>query len=160
MDSIKGTISSVTGADSTRIDDNSIKRDEPTASAMDSIRGAINSVTGAGSTQTDADSNKNLMPTPPETGLQSRGQTTQSGSGSFLSEMKDMVNSAIGGGGTKEEKGVALDKGITKPSAKWSQQLLTRWGFQRPAKQRHCSWAGQGRANRGVHQVSYKSVLC
>ena len=81
---------------------------------MDSIKGTISSLTGAGgagSTQEDNESNKYVGPTPPETGLQSRGQTTQSSSGTFLSEMKDMVNSAIGGGGTKEEKELAVEKG-------------------------------------------------
>jgi hypothetical protein len=84
---------------------------------MDSIKGTIGSITGSGSTQTEADSDKGLKPTPPETGLQSRGQTEHSGSGSFLSEMKDMVNSAVGGGGTKEEKELAVDKGVLRHSA-------------------------------------------
>jgi hypothetical protein len=81
---------------------------------MDSIKGTINSIAGAGSTQT-ADENdsgdQSLKPKPPETGLQSRGQTEHSGSGSFLGEMKDMVNTAMGAGGTEEEKELAVDKG-------------------------------------------------
>lgn len=84
---------------------------------MDSIKGAISSITGAGSTQAADDndsSDKSLKPKPPETGLQSRGQTQHSGSGSFLGEMKDMVNSAMGAGGTKEEKELAADKGNTQ----------------------------------------------
>jgi hypothetical protein len=83
---------------------------------MDSLKGTLSSITGAGGTQADDDSNKDLKPTPPETGLQSRGQTVHSDSGSFLGEMKDMVNSAIGAGGTKEEKEVALEKGVLRRS--------------------------------------------
>jgi hypothetical protein len=88
---------------------------------MDSIKGTISSVTGAGSTQaadgndssttSTSTSTRDLEPTPPETGLQSRGQTEHSGRGSFLGEMKNMVNSAIGAGGTKEEKELAVDRG-------------------------------------------------
>lgn len=86
---------------------------------MDSIKGTISSVTGAGSIQaadgndssTTSTSTRDLKPTPPETGLQSRGQTEHSGSGSFLGEMKNMVNSAMGAGGTRGEKELAVDKG-------------------------------------------------
>ena len=117
MDSIKGSLSSVTGASSSQTGDESntpstmdaIKGS--TASAIDSVKGTITSVTGSGSTQTDHDSSKDVVPSPPETGLQSRGQTEHSGSGSFLGQMKNMVNAAAGGGGTKGEKELALDKG-------------------------------------------------
>jgi hypothetical protein len=116
MDSIKGTISSVGGASSTQtVDDSSNKNPDstdPPPSTMDSIKGTINSVIGTGSSPADDERNKHLKPTPPETGLQSRGQTIHSGTGSFLGEMKDMVNSAVGAGGTKEEKELALDKGM------------------------------------------------
>ena len=36
--------------------------------------------------------------------MQSRGQMKHSGTGSFLGEIKDVVNSATGGGGTKEKE--------------------------------------------------------
>ena len=118
MDSIKGTLSSVTGAGSAQTGDqdsttstlDTIKGS--TASAMDTVKGTISSVTGAAGSQTDSGNNEHPQPTPPETGLQSRGQTEHSGSGSFLGQMKDMVNSAVGGGATKEEKELALEKGI------------------------------------------------
>jgi hypothetical protein len=86
------------------------------AVVMDAIKGTISSITGSGSTQTQDSSDRDLKPTPPETGLQSRGQTEHSGSGSFLGEMKDMVNSAIGAGGTKEEKEPAVEKCMLKHS--------------------------------------------
>jgi len=116
MDSIKGTISSVSGATSTQVDDTSTKsQQEPTTSTMDSIKETISSYTGgAGSSTQTADDNSGntgFKPAPPETGLQSRGQTEHSGNDSFLGQMKDMVNSAVGGGGTKAEKEVALDQG-------------------------------------------------
>lgn len=79
---------------------------------MESIKGTISSVTGIGLTPADDGNTKDLKPTPPETGLQSRGQTVHSDGGSFLGEMKDMVNGTIGAGGTKEEKEVATDKGM------------------------------------------------
>ena len=118
MDSIKGTLSSVTGASSAQAGNESntpstmdtIKGS--TASVMDSVKGTINSVTGTGGTPTDDDSSKDVLPSPSETGLQSRGQAEHSGSGSFLGQMKDRVNAAAGGGGTKEEKELALGKGI------------------------------------------------
>ena len=78
---------------------------------MESIKGTLSSITGAGSTKPDDDSNKNLGPTPPETGLQSRGQTTESGSGSFLGNIKDMVNTAGGAGRAGEKNEGVLDKG-------------------------------------------------
>jgi len=56
---------------------------------MESIKGTLSNITGAGSTQPDDGSNKNLGPIPSETGLQSRGQTIESGSGSFLGNIKD-----------------------------------------------------------------------
>lgn len=77
---------------------------------MESIKGTLSSITGAGSTQSGDDSNKNLGPTPSETGLQSRGQTTESGSGSFLGNIKDMVNPA-GGAGREREKNEGVGKG-------------------------------------------------
>jgi hypothetical protein len=78
---------------------------------MESSKGTLSSITGAGSTQPDDYSNKDLGPTPSETGLQSRGQTTESGSGSFLGNIKDMVNTAGGAGTASEKNEGVLDKG-------------------------------------------------
>jgi hypothetical protein len=70
---------------------------------MEFIKGTLSSITGAGSTQSDDDSDKNPGPTPSETGLQSRGQTTESGRGSFLGNIEEMINTT-GGAGTAREK--------------------------------------------------------
>jgi hypothetical protein len=78
---------------------------------MESIKGTLSSITGTGSTQSDDDSNKNLGPTPSETGLQSRGQTTESGRGSFLGNIKEMVNTAGDAGTAREMNEGVLGKG-------------------------------------------------
>jgi hypothetical protein len=77
---------------------------------MESIKGTISSISGASSAPPDNDSNTYQGPVPPETGLQSRGQTTESGSGSLLGNIKDVANTAGGADRASETNEGVLDK--------------------------------------------------
>ena len=78
---------------------------------MDSIKGAINSLTGGNNQQEDDE--KHFEPQPHETGLQSRGQTTET-SGGFTSSTVKGINTGAGGGRERENEEDALDKGWPK----------------------------------------------
>ncbi len=73
---------------------------------MDAIKSTISSITGS-SGQTE-DGKKNDVRTPQETGLQSRGQTTESGSGTMLGEAKNPVHTAPGEAQESKNSGDAV----------------------------------------------------
>ena len=61
---------------------------------MDAIKGIISSITGS-SGQTE-EYKKNDGPAPQETGLQSRGQTTETGKSTMFGEARNPVHTAPG----------------------------------------------------------------
>lgn len=118
MDSIKGTLSAVSGATgqtdaSSSTDTNSGSQ----PSTLDSIKDTLSSITGTGGqTESSADTNKRQPgagPIPEETGLQSRGQTTESSSGTFLGEAKDTMDpntpANVGFGGAGDDQAQVED---------------------------------------------------
>ena len=78
---------------------------------MDSIKGTIASFTG-GSTAPEEGS-KPTGHGPEQTGLQSRGQTQESGGGTFLGQMGEKFNPAAGGG-SGSGKEAAIDKDVSQ----------------------------------------------
>ena len=67
---------------------------------MDAIKGTLASFTG-GSTAPEEDT-KPTGPGPEQTGLQSRGQTQESGGGTFLGQMGEKYNPAAGRGSSED----------------------------------------------------------
>jgi len=75
---------------------------------MDAIKGTISSLTGA--TGQTEDDKKYGGPVPEETGLQSRSQTTETGSGTMLEEAKNPAHTAPGEHQRSQNSGDAVAK--------------------------------------------------